>query len=68
MHYLILRFPAAFPIGMTLFNIWSLATGILWEGRIREGAWKFSLAYATTIVPAMRGDLIPFFTVLCRPG
>lgn len=69
MHYLMSRFPAALPIGMTLLNLVSLTVGFVWEKRFKEGAWKFAYAYALTIQPAMKnGDLSPFFMVLCQPG
>ena len=62
------KVPVAFPVGMTLMNIMSLMSGFFYEGRFREGAGKFTLLYASTIPAALRGDLTPFFAVLCQPG
>lgn len=64
---LLFRAPVLFPVGMTLMNLSSLLMGV-GEGRLKVGAAKFTLLYASTIPAAMRGDLAPFTAVLCQPG
>ena len=65
---LMFRVPALLPLGMVLLNLTSLMTGILYEGRVKEGAARFLVLYASTIPAAMRGDLSPFLTVVAQPG
>ena len=60
--------PILMPLSMVLLNVTSFATGLMYEGRVKESAVKFGLMYATTIPAAARGDLNPFFTVLSQPG
>ena len=68
MYQYLTRFPVFPPVLMTLVNVASFATGLVFEGRIKEGAATFTLRYASTIPAAARGDLNPFFAVLCQPG
>jgi len=68
MYGLMARFPVMLPLGMVCMNITSLVMGMVAEGRIREGAFKFMFYYASTIPAAARGDLSPFIMVLSQPG
>jgi len=68
MYRLLWRFPLVMPLGMTLLNVASLYSGLVYEKRFRESALKFMFLYASTIPSAVRGDMVPFFTVLSQPG
>ena len=59
--------PWMLPMAMCGINTLSLAMGILYEGRLKIGALKFALAYASTIPAAVKHDLQPFFAILTIP-
>lgn len=60
--------PWIFPVAMTGFNVLSFAVGVLGEGRIKFGAAQFTVLYGLTVLPALRGDIVPFCTVAAMPG
>lgn len=64
---LILHAPWFFPLSMCLVNVMSLVQGLMLEGRVKQGALKYTFLYASTIPAAARGDLQPFFLVLAGP-
>lgn len=55
------------PLASFLMNFASFSQGMVFEGRLKVGAFKFSVLYMSTIPSAMRGDLDPYFQVLSLP-
>lgn len=54
------------PVAMCMMNLASFSSGLL-EGRLKINALRFMMLYALTILPALRGDLMPFFEILSIP-
>jgi len=59
--------PWMLPVGMTLWNAAYLIFSLFAECRIKPNVLRYTFMYATTIGPAMRGDLDPFFVVFTMP-
>lgn len=64
MTQILIHAPWMLPLSMCLLNVFSFLAGLMLEGRVKQGAARFMVSYATTIPSAWRGDLSPFFTVL----
>ena len=58
---------AALPLGFAAMNAVSLLAGLLFEGRVKAGAFQYMLLYAASVPAAYRGDLSPFSVVLSGP-
>lgn len=55
------------PLGMVAFNLVYVILTFLSEYRIKPNALRFAAMYAATVMPAARGNMDPFFTVLTAP-
>jgi hypothetical protein len=50
------------PIGMTAYHSAMFLNGLI-EGRVRLGYAMFAMAYFSTILPAIKGDITPFMNI-----
>ena len=57
------KVPVLFPLSAVLWNILYVGYGVVAEGRFRMMPFMYIFIYAGTLRPALRGDLMPYFTV-----
>lgn len=56
------------PLVMVAMNVVLFVFTLLAEGRVKPNCLRFAFMYAATVVPALRGNLDPFFVVLTQPA
>jgi hypothetical protein len=64
LYWLILRFPVALPLGMTLWNISYFVMTLVFTGYVKVNVLRYSFMYALCIKDAYHGDLTKFMIVI----